>query len=372
MILKSKEIREACNVIKNAIDTSAVSQLTATLELKTVGTDLFLNVTNKEYYASVKFAVGNVDPFHATVEANKFVKLVSSTTTEDIELGINGNALTIKGNGKYTLPMIFDNAELLALPEINMQNVTLSFDIPRVILDNIATHNSKEFDKGTFQKAVQKYYYVDQTGCVTFTTGACVYNFNLPQPVSMFLPQKLVKLFKLLKSDTVKFSMAQDDNGSGLIQTKARFEAGNTVITSFLPNEQTLFNDIAQVAPKIRNRANKSYDYSVNLNRNALFDTINRLAIFNDGTTLKNYSTLEFGENSVVIWDVNKESSEELPYNNTSNIEEMYTAVLDLNDLAKTLATWNDGFVNIHFGDHQAVILSQPNIATVIPECLEV
>ena len=59
MILRSKEFIDACSYILAAIDNKNASLLTETLELSANGTVLNLNVTNKEYYVTVKFNLEN-------------------------------------------------------------------------------------------------------------------------------------------------------------------------------------------------------------------------------------------------------------------------------------------------------------------------
>ena len=56
--------------------------------------------------------------------------------------------------------------------------------------------------------------------------------------------------------------------------------------------------------------------------------------------------------------------------NTTCEMENNYSALLDLNDLKQTLETCTEQYVTIHFGDSQAVVLSRGNVKNVIPECI--
>ena len=76
MLLNTKEFKNICNIILSAVDGSELSNLTETLELKTSGTVLTLATTNKEYYAAVKFTLDHEEAFHASVNANLFLKLI--------------------------------------------------------------------------------------------------------------------------------------------------------------------------------------------------------------------------------------------------------------------------------------------------------
>ena len=57
MIIKTKLFKEVCSTILLGIDNTDISTLTETLELKTEEKTLILNVTNGEYYVSVKFSL---------------------------------------------------------------------------------------------------------------------------------------------------------------------------------------------------------------------------------------------------------------------------------------------------------------------------
>ena len=368
---KTNIIQEACKTILAAVDSNELSTVTETLELVSEEDILFINVTNREYFAQVKVKLAEPIEFHATVNAMLFLKLIAQITTDVTELSINGNTLIVKANGTYKLPLIFDGDTLLELPAIEIDNITKSFNIDANILKSILNYNSKELLKGTASKPIQKLYYVDDKGAITFTSGACVNSFTLAEPVKLLFNNRLVKLFKLFDSGTVRFTLGYDAISEDIIQTKVCFENDSIVVTAILSCDDTLLNSVPVSA--IRGRANNEYPYSININKDLLLQTINRLLLFSkDGkVTLKPYSTFEFGSESMTVYDVNKNNKETLNYNNTSlSCEEPYSAMLDLTELKMTLETCVEQYINLHFGDGSAVVLSRGNIKNVIPECI--
>ena len=156
MILRIEDLKDVCNKILSAVDSSELSVLTETLELKAENKILYMSVTNREYYVKVKLDLGEDVSFHVTVNANLFLKLISQTTTDTVEITIDNNTLVVKGNGIYKLPLIYDNDKLLELPEIKINNVTSEFDISGDALVSILTYNSKEIAKGNIVRPVQK------------------------------------------------------------------------------------------------------------------------------------------------------------------------------------------------------------------------
>ena len=199
MLIKTEEFKKIGSLILSSIESNEVSTLTETLELKTEGKTLHLNITNKEYYMSVNFELDHEEEFYATVNANLFLKLVSQVTAQYIELTLKDTYVSVKANGEYKIPLIFDNDHLLELPVINIENTMIEMNISGEILESILNFNSKELLKGTIAKPVQRMFYVDNEGCITFTSGACVNSFTLEQPIQLLLNQRTVKLFKLFK-----------------------------------------------------------------------------------------------------------------------------------------------------------------------------
>lgn len=372
MIIRIEEIQSACSKILSAVDSNAVSAVTETLQLSTEGKNLYISVTNKEYFARVKVVMSEELDFNATVNANLFLKLVSQITTETIELTVEGSALILKGNGTYKLPLIFEGESMLELPEIKIENPTVNFKIDSNILLSILNYNSKELTKGIISRPIQKLYYVDDNGAITFTTGACVNNFKLAQPVKMLLNDRLVKLFKLFKGEEVDFTLGYDPIGNDTVQTKVKFESESIVITAVLSCDDTMLQQFPVNA--VRGRSESMYPYSININKDQLIQTINRLLLFTAATGAKDivnpYSTFEFMSDKVVIWDTNHENYEEIFYSNTKcNIEDKYTTMFDLRDLKTTLENCSEQYVALNFGDEQALVVVRGNIKVVVPEC---
>ena len=369
LILKRELFQKYCTDILSAVDSNELSILTETLELRTFNNTLVMSVTNREYYAKVIIPIENVIELKATVNANLFLRLVAQLSTPEIELSVTDSFLVVKGNGLYKLPLIFDGDSLLELPEISINNVTATFELDSEILLSILNYNSKQLSIGTISKPVQKLYYVDGKGAVTFTSGACVNSFELPENIRILLNGRLVKLFKLFKGKGVKFTLGYDNLTDDIIQTKVRFESSDISITAILSCDDTMLNSVPVEA--IRGRASAYYPYTVNLSKDALLKTISRLMLFSGSASkeLVSYSTFEFEKDKVTIYDSKKENKEILNYNNeNSNIEETYKTIVDLAELKGVLESCSEQYVNINFGDTEALILTRGHVVNIIPE----
>lgn len=371
MIIKTKDFKEVCSTILSAIDSNELSTLTETLELESKNKVLKLSVTNGEYFVTVNFNLDSEEELHASVNANLFLKLINAVTSEDITLTMKDNYLEVKANGTYKIPYIYEDDKMLTLPEITISNPTLDMKVSGDVLGSILDYNSKELLRGTISRPVQKMYYVDEKGCLTFTTGACVNYFELEKPIKVLFNNRLVKLFKLFKNKMTNFTLGYDTIDETLTQTKVQFKTDNITLTAITGCTDDLLKSVPVSA--IRGRAEFEYPYNVVLSTIELEDAVNRLLLFSAGygniKNLKPYSQFVFNNNQVTIYDSNKENSEILTFKNSTSVNEEYTMTLDLADLKLILDTISDDYITLSFGNHQAAVIKRQSISNIVPEC---
>ena len=362
MILKTKEFAGVCKTVLAAIDSKDTTLFTETLELKTNGDVLSMNVTNREYFLEATFKLGSEEQFHASVNASLFLNLISKLTTDTIKITKENNSIKIESNGTYRLPMIYTNDRMLELPRITIDNVTNNMTINSTILRSIYDYNSKELLRGVAAKPVQKYYYVDELGAITFTSGACVNSFTLEKPIKLLLDPKVVGLFKLFKPDTpVEFKIGQDALTEDLVQTKVEFKADNITLTAKL-KDTGLISSVPVSA--IRNMADKTYTNSVVLNKANLLATLTRILLFNDEPV----GTFEFTSEDLTIIDSSGENRETIKYENSVDTISSYTMGINLANFKLILDGAEDDYITVNFGDHKAVVVAKNTIKDIIPE----
>lgn len=370
MILETKQFKLVCSKVLSSIDNN-LSGVTDNLELITKNNFLYMNVTNKEYYVSIKFQLNTPEQFKATVNAELFLKLISQITTDTIELKLDQTNINIKGNGKYKIPLIFDNGNLMELPKITLDNMTTCFTIPKDTLTSISNYNSKEMLKDNVTKPIQKMYYIDENGCITFTgTGACINNFNLNTPVKLLLTPKIVKLFKLFKSDNINFQLFYDSLSNGILQTKISLYDEEVKLDAILSCDDTLLNSVPVKA--IRSMLDYNYPYSIVLDKNSLSQSLNRLLLFNKSNVniYNNCYDFTFTPSELRISDCDNSNMEVLGYQNGSymNQEDCYTTYLNINEFKTILDGCSDQYITILFGNNKSIIMVRNNIKNILME----
>ena len=362
MMIDTQVLQEKCKKILDAIGAKK-GIIVDTLELEVANGALYMNVTDKEYFVSVKLPLESVEEFHAVVNASLFLSLITKITTKTTTMKTTENALQIKGNGNYKLPLIFDGSSLVELPRITLDNITSEFNIKNSILQSILKYNDKILYTGGCNFPI---FYVDNSGAVTVSHSACLNTFELEQPVSLVLSEKLVKLFKLFKADTIQFKMALDARADGATQQKVVFFDGDVMLTAILNTDDRLIKSFPITA--IRNRAEKSAPYSVVIDKEVLIDAIERLALFKD--SIDHSVFMKFTLSGVTLTDSHKVSEEEVGFvNNCPTVpEDGYLAKFNVDDILLILDTLEDKYLNISFGD-KALTVIRENIKYMLPEC---
>lgn len=366
LIFRVDDLKDVCTNILYAVDNSSTFD-NENVEILCENGELKLNVTNSEYFVTVNLPMAIDETFNATVNANLFLKLISQVTTDTIEISVVDRCLKIKGNGEYKIPIIYSGENMLHLRRISVgtdgaTTATISGDI----LNTIAIYNSKELSKGPIVRPVQKLFYIDNEGAITFTTGACVNNFHIDSTFAVLLSSKVVKLFKLFSNDaSVKFTVGSlsdfgDANLMGVV-----FETERIKISAILP-DSTMISSVP--VAQIRKMAEELQKYSVVVNRKDFSDTLGRLMLFSS-SDVSAFGKFKCCGDKFIVSLTNSTASEEMFYE--SPIECEYNMLLNIKDLKATIDSYSDMYLNLWFGNERSITIGRGNIRNIIPECTE-
>lgn len=378
--INTEKIKDIANKVAMGVDGDRTSPISELLEFELKNKNLTLKTTNKEYF--LKTVIENVtndeQDFHVTIVADTFLTLITKTTTSEIKLDLTESGLVVQGNGKYTFPIVQDDDKIVTLPEIsfNPDNTAIRFNISGNTLKSINDFNSKELSKEVAVDPIQKYYYLDNDGALTFVEGACINEFKIDsQAFKVLLNERLVQLFKLFADQQVAVTLTQTQNGydkEGNIsyQNKMRFIVPNIELTAILPD-----SDLVAKYPalQIRALANISYPGKVEISKTTLLEALDRLSIFDKKSAgnkvdLKKCGKINFGTDSMEIISMKDNNTETFNYSKDSKSNIEFTSFVSLSDLVKHgNITLTDGIV-LHFGTGDALMMQRRNLKQVIPE----
>lgn len=376
MILKTKTFQEAANKILVAV---GLDRAAANLELAAKDTTLFLRVTNREYYAAVKFDLDEPTDFRAVVDATLFLNLISGINTDDFELTINETNVVVKaGKSSYKLAMIYENDQLMKLPVIKLdaEQVTVSMPVTLDILSSILNVNSREVQKAKNKNVtvneLQRYYYIDETGCFTFTTGACINAFTLEKPIKLLLTDKVVKLFKLFKSD-IWLSYGHTVNADNSLQPIVTFQTEDVYVATRLLSDETCIQKVKAPCDAMKALAKETYDHNLVLSSTDLSAAISRLLMFYKNSSAKADlsfvpATVDFNETELTISDLSGDNKEIIVIENGSSTPGNYSMGVNLIDLKAVLDSCKNEHITMNCGNKKSIIITRGPISNVIAE----
>lgn len=380
IIIKTDKIKDIANKVAISVDGERTSPISELIELELNNKNLTLKTTNKEYFfkTTIKDVTNTDEYFHVTIVADTFLTLITKTTSNEIKFEIVNNNLVLYGNGKYTFPLVLDNDQVVVLPEIEFKETgnEIKFEIDGNILKSIYEFNSRELNKEVAVDPIQKYYYLDNKGALTFVEGACISEFEInTTPFKLLLNERLVQLFKLFSGQKVNVTILKEatninTDDSQVFKNKIKFTIEDSELIAILPD-----SDLVEKYPSIQIRALANIDYpgQVIISKTLLLEALDRLSIFNrKGSStkvdLKKCGQLDFSNDSVKIISLKDQNSETIPYLNGSLKPFTFTSYVSLSDLTKHgNISLNDSII-LYYGTGDAIMMQRKNLKQVIPE----
>ena len=366
--LKTNIIKDLTSKINKGIEGEKTVRVSELLELEVINDKLILSVTNTQFYLSIELSnqVNSVDSLHVTIDADTFIKLVSKTTTDEIILDTKDGNLLYKGNGEYIFPLELDqNGEIKTLPKIEI-NPQSTFDIMGDTLYSIYSFGSHELVNDVPVDAVQKYYYVDNLGAITYTESPYLNNFNLPVPFRALINDRLAQLFSLFRNKRVSVGISKEVN-DGLYQNKISFTCENLSLVSYLPDD-SIINKYP--ANECRQLQSNPYPGKVTINRALLADALDRLNIFSvkDGNVvLKKAGKINFTNDGLEIISIVDKNKEFIPYVNKDNYYS-YSCYMNLSQLQRHAKANSEINIEVNYGNDLSIMFTKDNYAQIIVE----
>ncbi len=371
LILKTKEFNEVASAIFVAINDGA-----SNLELLVKDGNLRLNVTDREYYVSKIFPLENPGELsRAVVNAADFLEYVGGLTTPEFSLELIGNTglMVRAGKSSHKFPMIFENNAIMELNPIVIGNVTVEMPISRDILQSILNVNSKELTKvkNLDVNELQKLYYIDETGCFTFTTGATLNGFSLEKPIKLLLKDKIVKLFKLFKEDA-KLFYGIDALADGSIQSKVAFTTKDTYVAAVVNCDDVLINKIQGPCAATKDYIAEAYDVKAVVSATEFGAAVNRLinSVKRNADASMARSTpgtIKFSDADFTITDAYG-NSEVVAIENGSQIGASYEMNVNLTDVKLVLDSCKGEHITVNCGNGRSIVITRGSISNLIPE----
>lgn len=369
MVIRTEDLKNISSILLSSLASTSLTPNSNLLELSTQGTSLILKMSTGELYVEIKLPQDGEYTLNATFDAELFLKLIEKITSEALELTVCDNYLSVcGGGGDYKFPLLYSGEEMFHIPGLELPTITAVAPLTSEVLQSIYKYNTREVGKGAGINPIQKLYYIDQEGCITFTQGACVNNFTLESPLQILINEKVVKLFKLFEPSTaISLSVGPYPVTDEIIQTRVRFESDLISITAILPDNDKMVNSMPSSV--IRQKAREEYPFNVVVDRSLLIEAINRLLLFSKGLNANVFGHFTFSSGDITIEDVVSTNHETIPVDSSSITDTPYATTFDLVEWKNKLASCTSSHVTLKVGAAKAGLILEKNVIYVLPEC---
>jgi hypothetical protein len=284
-----------------------------------------------------------------TVDADKFGKLIAKTTSEDIELIVIDDVLSVKANGTYKIPLIADEEGLVTFPALS-ETKGKTTNVKLTSIMQAYNINKSALAKTLENPALTGYY----CGDMVISTDANVITFNdfkmFEQDEPLLISPQLMQLLTLNKQEDIKLIVDR---------TLLTFVADDMVV------QGTVMEGIEDFpADDVKAYLDEAFTSSCKVPKDLLLATLDRLALFIEPYD-KNGAYFTFGRKGINIHSKKDASTEVINYVESKNFEPFMCCV-DIPMLKEQLQANPDDTVKICYGNENALKIESGKVTQVI------
>lgn len=328
-----------------------VFELSTYMGIRVEDGELYLNTTDGTNYVSVSDTC-KADDMDITVDAEVFSKLISKINSDVVEMEIVDNTLVIKGNGKYTLPLIpDDNGNTLSFPDkfpdnaeeigsIKVEDITLLNNVLKASLSSVAG-------------SVYSNYYFGDSVVTTDRTMASILNKKILNGEYLF-----GKAFiELLSMGLTEVTISKADNkfvATSDISDTCTISVCTTVTEDLANFDTSGISKLASLETPSFCRF-KKIDMLELLDRLSLF-----VSKFDDGAI-----ELHFTDNDIEVSSLKSDGVESVDFTESKDSQDM-TIKINIDRFRNQLKAYSSDIVDLYYGSPVCIKLKDNDLTQVI------
>lgn len=349
MKVVSSRMKDAVNKAIKGAGFNNLIPITSMIGIKLKGGKLRLFTTDMTNTLCIIIdKVSGVD-MDITVDADKFGKLIAKTTSEDIELIVIDDVLSVKANGTYKIPLISDEEGLVTFPALS-ETKGKTTNVKLTSIMQAYNINKSALAKTLENPALIGYY----CGDMVISTDANVITFNdfkmFEQDEPLLISPQLMQLLTLNKQEDIKLI------------------ADKTLLT-FIADDMVVQGAVMEgiedfPADDVKACLDEAFTSSCKVPKDLLLATLDRLALFIEPYD-KNGAYFTFGRNGINIHSKKDASTEIINYVESKNFEPFMCCV-DIPMLKEQLQANPDDIVKICYGNENALKIKSGKVTQVI------
>lgn len=349
------------NMVAKAVKGAGMNSdlfMTQCMSIKLENNLLTLETTDNNNYLYVKQDKVAGDDFSVVVTVDKFAKLISKLTCQDVTLEIPEakqgelDKLIIKGNGRYVIELPYDEeGELIQFPDSILATTSDFWNTGEVQLSTIRhiLNSAKAALMTGKDDLCYSDYYVGDRVVATDTYKICGIDVKIFDEPKLISP-RLMDLLDVMSSENIDIRYKGD---------VVIFETGDVTVFGVI-DEGIEDYKIEAISGLI----DEEFPSSCKIEKLPLTQMLDRLTLFVDVFD-KNSVYLTFTKDGLIVSSKQDKGEEIIPYKESTNFSD-YTCCLDI-DLFKTqVKAYQDDVIEILYGKENSIKMVSGNTKQVI------
>lgn len=354
LTLKTEKLKELVSRSVKGVGNNKLIPLTSLMAIEVKDNKLTLITTDATNYLYVVEDKVVADDFYVVVDADRFSKLISKMTCENVTLEVASGVwvLNVKGNGDYRIELPLDeNGESIKYPDpvdkLDLSSAyekTINRTTVQVILDTI-----KPALAVTLENPCYTGYYVGDQVVATDTYKIASMDVNLFGSKQLVSPEFL-DLLSVMNSEKISVYMTDTDI---VCSTPDCIVCGK-----FMEGIEDYAIDA------IMELVNTEIDSFCSVPKNAILQLLDRLSLF-VGTYDKNAIHLTFTQNGLQVSSKAANGVEIIDYVASDNFKP-FTCAVDIQMLTQEIKAIDNDVIELYYGTDNAIKMTDGNITIIV------
>lgn len=352
--LNTLKLKEMVSKAAKGASLNKMIPLTELMSIKAVNNDLILVTTDVTNYLYIKEGNVECEDFEVVVKVDVFSKLISKMTCETVTLDIEGDRLTVIGNGKYSIELPLDeNGALIKYPDplfefIHGPEMIPSTQIDLTTIKLILATNSAALAT-TLEVPCYTGYYIGDKIVTTDTYKICATKIPIFETPVLLNPE-MVNLLDVMTAERVICKW---------MDNKIVFTTPDCVVYG------TVLAGIEDFAiDAISNLVDEAFDSSCKISKNEFLGVLDRLSLF-VGDYDRNEITLTFTNEGILCSNKQQSGTEIIKYLDSKNFKD-YTCTVDIVMLMSQVKAQQADSVEIWYGKPNAIKMVDGNVTQIV------
>lgn len=318
---------------------------------------LTLETTDNSNYLYVRQDKVPGEDFNVTVPAEKFSKLISKLTCENVTLEIKSSEgqldkLIVKGNGTYNIELPYDEEgeliEFVDPVEEASGDFWNSTEIELTTVKHILNTAKAALMVGKDDMCYSDYYVGDRV-VATDTYKICGIDIKIFDEPKLISP-RLMDLLDVMTCEKIDVRY----NDSVVI-----FETGDVVVYGAVDEGIEDYKIDA-----ISGLIDEQFPSSCKIEKQPLMQMLDRLSLFVDVFD-KNSVYLTFTKEGLMVASKQDSGSETIPYKESQNFKD-YTCCLDIDLFKAQVKAYQDDVIELLYGKENSIKMVQGNTKQIV------